>query len=373
MKKRALKLYLIVQALLCAFSFDCFALQGENGSRGRYPPKKEPRKAVSNIIAARRGGRRSGAGGRAYKWPKGEVNKEPKPVLVTLAVVVSPPDSTVLVNGQKFHSRDQSGRQITNLEPGTYLVTASRPGYVEQSQSVLLIPRSAESVSIVLRPRSGKMSIKPTIADSDIVVLNKDKALLIGRYSGSVADLNVEPGQYEVTISKNGYQTTKRDIIVKPGESVYLEPLLEKEAFATVQVPPSTRPTFTPSAAMSAEIFKQDKYIVVSLNGRSGDTTAAIGSLAVIVSIRGDTPEGSTVVGMLSGFPCQVDFVRIENIAEYSFAETPGPANQWAKVVVRLRPKDSKRPIHFSINWKSLQAKSMQTTDPEERQICESK
>jgi hypothetical protein len=48
--------------------------------------------------------------------------------------------------------------------------------------------------------------------------------------------------------------------------------------------------------------------------------------------------------------------VRLENVAEYSFVEPPGAANQWARAVVRLRPKESKRPMHFLINWKSLRS-----------------
>jgi TonB family protein len=61
------------------------------------------------------------------------------------------------------------------------------------------------------------------------------------------------------------------------------------------------------------------------------------------------------VSGNLNGFPCQVDLLKLENVADAVIVETPGPANNWSEIVVRLRPKDEKRrPISFAINWLSL-------------------
>lgn len=62
------------------------------------------------------------------------------------------------------------------------------------------------------------------------------------------------------------------------------------------------------------------------------------------------------IVGAFNGWPCSVDFVRLENVAEGAVIEAPGPSNQWSVIVVRLRRKDQKRPVSFAINWKSLQA-----------------
>jgi len=95
-----------------------------------------------------------------------------------------------------------------------------------------------------------------------------------------------------------------------------------------------------------------DKFIVVVISGRSGDTSNAVG--AIDIKLTAGDGVSAYVSGMLTGFPCQVDLIRFENVAEYSFVEPPGVANQWARVVVRVRPKSSNRPLHFAINWKTL-------------------
>ena len=137
-----------------------------------------------------------------------------------------------------------------------------------------------------------------------------------------------------------------REIRVNPGESVYLEPLLD----------PFPRPTPTPTPAlpvtpMSFTVQRQDKYLLFYLQGSSGDSTKTLGSITV--SMNG--PARNTVSGNLSGLPCQIELIKLENIAEASIVEAPGPANNWTSMVVRVRPKDEKRrPISFAINWKSL-------------------
>ena len=144
---------------------------------------------------------------------------------------------------------------------------------------------------------------------------------------------------------------------IKAGESVYIEPPLESEAPAAVARNSARgRPNFTPSAATTIEASRDGKYIIVTLSGRSGDAAATIGSLDVTLNTSALIFHNGSVIGMLTGFPCKVDFVRLENIAEYAFTEPPGVANQWSRATVRIRPKDSKRPIRFSINWKVIES-----------------
>jgi TonB family protein len=174
----------------------------------------------------------------------------PEPTLVLLAVTVSPPDSTVLVDGEKFALRDESGRRIANLKPGKYSVTASKPGYAEYAQSIVLTSKTSESLNIILRPQPGSVNINSNVENCEIVITNKDRDRFIGRYSGSVNALSVEPGQYEITITKSGYRTTKRTVNVKSGDSIYLEPVLEpEESGASMQTPSQETPS-APDAVM---------------------------------------------------------------------------------------------------------------------------
>jgi protein TonB len=102
---------------------------------------------------------------------------------------------------------------------------------------------------------------------------------------------------------------------------------------------------------MSFSVQRQDKYLLFHLQGSSGDSTKNLGSITV--SFKG--PADNTVTGNLNGLPCQVELIKLENIAEASVVEAPGPANNWSSMVVRVRLKDEKRrPISFAINWRSL-------------------
>ena len=130
---------------------------------------------------------------------------------------------------------------------------------------------------------------------------------------------------------------------VTASQTVYLEPPLE-------QLPPE-RPHVRGDAATTIRTTADGKFLLIELTGKSGDASLTAGAVEVTVSLRGDT---QLVSGMLPGYPCRVDFVRLENVAEHSFGEAPGAGNQWGRVVVRIRPKDSKRAVHFLINWVTL-------------------
>ncbi len=350
--------FILLLVMLFAFYGDCYALQGPMGSRGRTPSKTEPPKTTTPTTASRRNDRQSATTRPSGRTPGGGRARAPKPPAQgTLAVTVSPADSFIFVNGQRLDSRDENGRLISStLKPGPYTIRASRPGYDEQTQSIMLEAGGFESLNITLRPMPGSISIKPTIPDSEIVIVNKDKDIFLGRYTGNVTALSVEPGLYEVTISRSGYRTATRHVPVKAGESVYLEPPLDGEPPVTPSALSRRRPGFMPAAATTVEASREGKYVVVTMTGRSGDTAATLGSLDVTVNAGALLFNNSTVTGMLTGFPCRVDFVRIENIAEYAFTEPPGAGNQWSRAIVRIRPKDSKRPIRFSINWKAVES-----------------
>jgi protein TonB len=61
------------------------------------------------------------------------------------------------------------------------------------------------------------------------------------------------------------------------------------------------------------------------------------------------------VTGNLNGLPCQIELIKLENIAEASIVEAPGPGNNWTSMMIRVRLKDEKRrPISFAVNWRSL-------------------
>ncbi|HKO98599.1 MAG TPA: PEGA domain-containing protein [Pyrinomonadaceae bacterium] len=161
----------------------------------------------------------------------------------------------------------------------------------------------------------------------------------VGTYPGSINQVDFPPGEYEITVSKKGYKSVTRRFTIKPSESVYLEPQLERL--------PVERSRTT---AMSGSLEVDGKYLIVHLRGASGDTSLSSGTIAV--SANKATPQVVYVTGNLTGSPCQVDLVRIDNVSESSLIEIPTALNGWSRLVVRVRPKDSKKTAHFAINWR---------------------
>ncbi|MGB9179748.1 MAG: energy transducer TonB [Pyrinomonadaceae bacterium] len=166
-----------------------------------------------------------------------------------------------------------------------------------------------------------------------------------GPYSEKVSNLEVSAGNYQLSVSKPGYQESVRDVDIQPAATIYLEPQLESL--------PVEKPALRRISAMRLQSFNEGKNIVVSLTGATGDLSGERGT--VEVSLPDGRSNVGTVTGALPGIPCRVDFVRLENVGEYSFSEPPASSNGWARVMIRIRPKDSKRPVRFAINWRSVQ------------------
>jgi hypothetical protein len=108
--------------------------------------------------------------------------------------------------------------------------------------------------------------------------------------------------------------------------------------------------------ATSITTWQDGKYFVVSLAGSSGGAVDPTGSINVELSLTDNANGVRRVTGFLPGLPCKVDFVPLENVAEYSFKEPPGIRNHWARVSVRVRLRDLRRTIRFQVTWRLIQS-----------------
>lgn len=315
---------------------------------GREPlPKTTPEPKKQG--AARRG---SGGTGRASADAPGGGRK---PASSGLSLNVTPSDSTIVFDGGEYRA-EHGAFARTAIKPGAYKVVVRREGYREKEYVVELEAGRVTSASISLEALRGTLTVTPTVANAEISILSIDTNALAGKYVGRASSVELPPGHYQVFVSKEGYKTAVREVALKHSQALILEPLLEilpKPPAPTRRAaqPPAQR--FRPDFVMRTQTSFDGKFVEVILTGRSGDTSSAFGALDVTLS-RGGQTWSANVSGLLTGHPCRVDFVRLENVAEYSFAEPPGVANQWARAVLRIRPKDSKRPIRFMINWKGL-------------------
>ena len=296
-------------------------------------------------------------GGReAPPSPKGSghsANRAPKPKpKASLLLTVTPADSTIILNDEIQRSENGTYER-TGLAPGTYRLVVQRERYESQTLQINLAPDINTPFNVVLRLITGVLNIEPSVTGSQIRVVDAKTNALVGTYSGQARNLELPPGRYQILVSKEGYRTVVRDVSVKAASTTLLEPSLEQLPKAPA---PKTRntgePRFRPDAETQVQTSVVGKFIVVAINGRSADTANTLGTIDIKLT-TGDVVS-AYVSGMLTGYPCQVDLVRLENVAEYSFVEPPGVANQWARVVVRIRPKSSKRPVHFAINWRNL-------------------
>lgn len=340
----AFLLFAVCSPLSVSFAFQV------KGGRIVVAPAPPPKPKVANPTTTRTGSRhvRSTSPQAAPRATIKAPLKTPS-LLADLTINANPPESSISLNGREYSERDQNGNlRFNGLKTGEYTIIVRKETYRETVRKITLEPKENEFVSITLDPLPGVLRVSPSVNGTKITVSSMETGNVIGDYAEAVNDLEVLPGRYRVLVSKDGYRPVEREVTVRPAESVYLEPPLEAL--------PVSKPRIQGDSAMSIETLKDGKHLIVSLTGKSGDPAATLGAVNVMLTANGNFFNVGNVTGLLPGFPCQVDFVRIENVAEYSFKEAPGTGNRWSRVVVRVRPKDSKRPVHFSVIWKALQS-----------------
>lgn len=279
--------------------------------------------------------------------------RRPEPAPAGLSASVTPPDSKIVLGGAEY-SAVQGALSLSRIKPGTHRVVVSREGYRSKEFELAFAPGRVTPLSVSLEPLFGTLDVAPAVAGAEISILEAGGNEIVGSYFGRAANVKLPSGRYRIIVSKEGYRTATTEIAVQPSHIVLLAPPLE--LLPKAPAPPPRRsapPQFRPDPAMSAQTSVEGKFIVVTLTGRSGDTSNAFGEIGVTMS-RGGHMWAAHVSGLLSGRPCRVDFVRLENVAEYSFVEPPGAQNKWARAVVRVRPKEQTRPVRFLINWYAL-------------------
>ena len=269
-----------------------------------------------------------------------------------IEVEVRDSDRPINVGGQRItttYSVDQRVLTIFGLKTGACEIIVRKTDHREFMQTLDLVPDRSNPIMIHLTPNPGTLTVKPSVADAQVEVLNAENEMSLGRYRDHLDRFEIVPGNYRVDISKEGYITATRQIRIRPGESVYLELALELQ--------PKPKPTppkrlVVPESPTRFSVQASGKEEIFSIRGSSGNTSITLGTISVR---HGGPLMTHSIEGALNGLPCQVDFVRLENVAEAAVIQPPGPLNQWSVVVIRLRRKDQKRAVSFAINWKSLQ------------------
>jgi TonB family protein len=287
--------------------------------------------------------------------PKDAKNKDPR--IANIAIKVTPSDSAVWLNEQQLVNSSSDGNvPVTNLKPGSYVLTVRHAGYAELVRHVDLKPGENDPINVTLESLKGMLSVKPNVDGSSISLRSIDRDMSLGEYAGAIDQIEFPPGEYEVTISKPGYQPTTRRVTLKPGATVEIEPRIDALPTPT----PAPRIVITPRSSVTAD----GKYLVVSIVGTSGNSAQTNGNLNVTVN-RGMAT--ANVEGSLNGLPCNVRFVSVDNVAEGSLIDNPNASNGWALISARIRPRDAKRPISFAVSWSTIQASNQPIQESQDK------
>lgn len=347
---------LLTSALLIAFSLS--STYGFQRPGGRDPGKPAPTPAPTPS-------RPKGSTSSSINKPVGG-RGAPSPAPLAQMTIITPvgcriwinealvetsliQEMIALVDGQRVKVSERTAGVITlkGIRPGTYRLVARKPDFREYMNPVTVTLESENVFTVRLTPNPGKLTVSPSVGGAEVEIVSLETNTSVGRYPERLDQIELAPGPYRVVTARTGYKVAAREIRVNPGETVYLEPLLEMLPRPTPT--PKPRSLITP---MSFDVQREGKYFIFRLQGASGDSDKIIGS----VNVSLDGPSRNFVTGNLNGLPCEIELIKLENISEASIVEAPGPSNNWASMVVRIRPKDEKRrPISFAINWRSLQ------------------
>jgi len=277
--------------------------------------------------------------------PAPAITTPPKAKFANLIINVSPADSSIVIDNQEIDNSAQHNGQLSlsGVTAAEHTLVVRHPGYSDQQLKISPKPGANDPINISLSPLKGTLTVKPSVPGASIAVHNVEQDQNVGTFDGVIDSVELPPGRYELTLTKPGYQDTTRGFAITPGGLVFLEPVMT--------VIPAPTPTPVQNIPAGAAVEIDGKFLLVGLRGTSGDPNRINGTINVTT---GRTAASTFVRGSLSGGPCQVAFVAIENVAEWSLVETPSPSNHWSVVIVRARPKDAKRPISFAINWSAL-------------------
>jgi len=128
------------------------------------------------------------------------------PTTYTLTVITTPSDCAVTVNGVTKQS-GTLGAIFTGLTSNIYGVSVSKSGYTSQTNDVNVDSTKQVTVSLIVIPVALTIITQPSEC---IVVVNG-----VTESSGTTGAIftNLNPGQYAVTVSKQGYVTTTEQVI----------------------------------------------------------------------------------------------------------------------------------------------------------------
>ena len=131
-------------------------------------------------------------------------------------------DAQLSINSQPVNWRSFKGKIRGRLEPGTYNVKLSKPGYEDSETTVLLATGDKKLVTLELKgvPVLSSLVIQGGTPGSQILIDNVSKGTLDNTGRFTIEQLT--PGSYEITLRKENFESKKLNKVLAPGRPLIL-------------------------------------------------------------------------------------------------------------------------------------------------------
>jgi len=134
---------------------------------------------------------------------------EQSPGFVTISA--SPATARLLIDGRDIGAADGSEYEVPSTAELGVRLTAD--GYADYEATLTLKPEERKDLQIRLEPLPARLEVRSNVSD-DALSINGDP-----RGTTGPASLELEPGVYQIEVSKPGYEDFNLRVTLAPGES----------------------------------------------------------------------------------------------------------------------------------------------------------
>ncbi len=215
--------------------------------------------------------------------------------IAVLNISVIPSDAEILIDNLAAH------QGVNELLPGEHTFSISKTGYGSEERSITIKLGESSNQEFNLQRIDGTITLSVTPIDAQIKINGK-------AYQGGV--MRVEPGSYDIAVTKLGYLPANEKIIIKLGDDINKEILLTKNA-----------------AFMNLTVNPPDAEIL--LNGRkisAQRTEVSPGKFSVEIIRDGYLSERDTF-SLAIGQEKKKNYILEKNSGTINFTVTPSNAS----------------------------------------------
>ena len=264
-----------------------------------------------------------------------------------------------VTGGQRSGGGNRVTLRTSGADPGRVEVSATvsdgRGESATDRVTIVVMPRANHSPTISsvdpdrTRARVGeRVSVSARASDPDNDELRYSWTSSAGtiRGSGSTVTLDtsgIEPDSGSIQVRLTVTVNDQRGGTATDSTSVTV---FEQRRPEPVPQTPQT----PPARALSASQATEGEELIVTITGSPRASGASSGSIEVTAGTS-----GVHVSGVWPPSACRLPLpVGLQNVDRATFAETPLRSNGYSRIVVRVRPKNSKQPVRFRILWQAI-------------------